>query len=65
MNVYQSDEIGCHIITATNDILRELEMAEKDLCEYSQDSVKMFVRTPRHRDLLYRKLRLDEMLRES
>ncbi len=41
-NLLQADAIGCHIITATNDILKKLEMIGKDLDELSLDTVKMF-----------------------
>jgi transaldolase len=42
LNVFQADAIGCHIITATNDILKKLELVGKDLSGYSLDTVKMF-----------------------
>ena len=42
LNVFQADAIGCHIITATNDILKKLELVGKDLEEYSIETVKMF-----------------------
>jgi transaldolase len=42
LNVFQADEVGCHIITATPDILAKLKLAGKDLAEYSLDTVKMF-----------------------
>lgn len=42
LNVFQADEIGCHIITATPDILAKLKLVGKDLQEYSLDTVKMF-----------------------
>lgn len=42
LNVFQADEIGCHIITATPDILVKLKLVGKDLTEYSLDTVKMF-----------------------
>ena len=42
LNIFQADSIGCHIITATNDILKKLEVVGKDLNEYSLDTVKMF-----------------------
>jgi len=41
-NVFQADDIGCHIITATNDILKKLSLVGKDLDEYSLETVKMF-----------------------
>ncbi|MDR1314325.1 MAG: transaldolase [Deltaproteobacteria bacterium] len=42
LNVFQADAVGCHIITATNDILKKLGLVGKDLTEYSLDTVKMF-----------------------
>lgn len=42
LNVFQADSVGCHIITATNDILKKLDLIGKDLAEYSLDTVKMF-----------------------
>lgn len=42
LNIFQADAIGCHIITATPDILRKFDLVGKDLREYSLDTVKMF-----------------------
>ena len=42
LNVYQAETIGCHIITATNDILKKLELNGKNLDDYSQETVQMF-----------------------
>ena len=42
LNIFQANDIGCHIITVTNDILKKLEMVGYDLSEYSLDTVKMF-----------------------
>jgi len=42
LNIYQADQIGCHIITVTNDILKKLAFVGKDLEEYSLETVKMF-----------------------
>jgi transaldolase len=42
LNVYQAETIGCHIITATNDILKKLELNRKNLDVYSQETVQMF-----------------------
>jgi transaldolase len=44
LNVFQADLIGCHIITATNDILKKLALVGKDLEEYSLETVEMFYR---------------------
>ncbi len=42
LNVFQADSIGCHIITATPDILKKLALVGKDLTEYSLETVQMF-----------------------
>ncbi len=42
LNVFQAEAVGCHIITATNDILKKLDLIGKDLADYSLDTVKMF-----------------------
>lgn len=42
LNVIQANEIGCHVITATSDILTKLELIGKDLTEYSLETVAMF-----------------------
>ena len=42
LNVFQAHEMGCHIITVTNDILKKLSLVGKDLADYSLDTVKMF-----------------------
>jgi transaldolase len=42
LNVVQADLVGCHIITATSDILRKLDLFGKDLHDYSQETVQMF-----------------------
>lgn len=42
LNVFQANEIGCHIITATNEILKKLELVGKNLEDYSLETVKMF-----------------------
>jgi transaldolase len=42
LNIFQADAIGCHIITATPDVLQKLSLVGKDLDEYSLDTVKMF-----------------------
>jgi transaldolase len=45
LNIVQASQIGCHIITATYDLLAKLPLLGKDLDEYSLDTVRMF-----HRD---------------
>ncbi len=42
LNLVQADEIGCHIITVTDGILRKLSGLGKDLDQFSLETVKMF-----------------------
>ena len=42
LNIFHADSIGCHIITATNDILKKLSLVDKDLEHYSLETVEMF-----------------------
>jgi len=42
LNIIQADSIGCHIITATNDVLAKLPNIGKDLDQYSLETVQMF-----------------------
>ena len=42
LNVIEADSIGCHVITATSDILAKLHLIGKDLVDYSLETVKMF-----------------------
>ena len=42
LNLVQADELGCHIITMTNDLIRKIPLIGKDLKEYSLDTVRMF-----------------------
>ena len=42
LNVYQAESIGCHVITATNGILKKLNLKGKDLTDFSQETVQMF-----------------------
>lgn len=44
LNIFQADAVGCHIITATNDILKKLSLVDKDLDRYSLETVEMFFR---------------------
>jgi len=45
LNIFQADSVGCHVITATHDLLHKLALVGKDLDDHSLDTVKMF-----HRD---------------
>jgi transaldolase len=42
LNLFQADEIGCHIITMTNDLIAKLVLHGRDLVEYSRDTVRTF-----------------------
>lgn len=42
LNVFQADSVGCHIITATSDVLAKLHIVGKDLDAYSLETVRMF-----------------------
>jgi transaldolase len=42
LNIFHAEQVGCHIITVTHDILAKLSLIGKDLNEYSLDTVKMF-----------------------
>jgi transaldolase len=44
LNIVQADEIGCHVITVTHDLLKKLDLLGKDLLEYSLETVQMFRR---------------------
>lgn len=42
LNIFQAHDIGCHIITVTNDIIKKLYLVGKNLQEFSLETVKMF-----------------------
>jgi len=42
LNIFQAEGVGCHIITATNDILKKLDFIDKNLDEFSLETVQMF-----------------------
>ncbi len=42
LNVYQAEACGCHIITATDDVIGKLALHGKPLADFSLDTVKMF-----------------------
>lgn len=44
-NIVQADQIGCHIITVTPELLKKLPMLGTDLADLSLETVRMF-----HRD---------------
>ncbi len=42
LNLFHAEQSGCHIITATPDIIAKLKLVGKDLAAYSLETVKMF-----------------------
>ena len=42
LNIIQADQMGCHIITVTKDIIKKLQFISYNLEEYSLDTVKLF-----------------------
>jgi len=44
LNIFQADEVGCHIITVTHDVLKKLPGVGKDLTVFSLETVSMFYR---------------------
>ena len=42
LNIFQADDIGCQVITVTNDLIKKLSLVGRDLEDYSLDTVKMF-----------------------
>src|ERR1700693_1092590 len=54
LNIFQADEIGCHIITVTSDVLKKISLVGKDLHEYSLETVQMF-----HNDAAHSKFTLE------
>jgi transaldolase len=42
LNIFHADEVGCDIITVTNDVLAKLALIGKDLSDYSRETVEMF-----------------------
>lgn len=53
LNIFQCASLGCDIITVTPDIINKLENLNKDLEEYSLDTVKMF-----HKDAVLSKYKI-------
>jgi transaldolase len=42
LNLVQADQVGCHIITMTHDLLKKLDCLGKSLEQYSLETVQMF-----------------------
>ena len=40
--IIQAEQLGCHIITVSKDIINKLQFINHNLEEYSLDTVKMF-----------------------
>ncbi len=47
LNVVQADQVGCHIITVTHDLLKKLDLLGRNLDQFSLETVQMF-----HRDAI-------------
>ena len=48
LNIFQANDVGCHIITATDSVLGKLKTVGKDLDEYSLETVRMFYNDAAH-----------------
>lgn len=42
LNLVQADQVGCHVITMTNDLIKKIPALGKDLGDFSLETVKMF-----------------------
>ena len=42
LNIFQADQVGCHIITVSHDILSKLKILNKNLNDFSLETVSMF-----------------------
>ena len=42
LNIFQANDMGCHIITATPDLVEKLNLVGKDLEKFSLETVQMF-----------------------
>ncbi len=42
LNIFQADQIGCHVITVTPDVLKKIPLIGKDLHDFSLETVQMF-----------------------
>ena len=42
LNIVQADQMGCHIITATTDLIKKMAQFNKDLSQLSLETVRMF-----------------------
>ncbi len=44
LNIFHAEESGCDIITVPNEFLSKLDLVDKDLAEYSRETVQLFYR---------------------
>jgi transaldolase len=44
LNIVQADQVGCHVITVTHDLIKKLDCLGKDLEQFSLETVQMFRR---------------------
>ena len=44
LNLVQADDIGCHIITMTNDLIAKIPLVGENLDEFALDRMKVFRR---------------------
>src|SRR5436309_10968194 len=42
LNIFHAEESGCDIVTVPNEFLAKLDLIDKDLSEYSRETVQMF-----------------------
>lgn len=59
MNIVQANQIACHIIMVTNNLLKKLSTLNKDLLVFSLDTMQIF-----YRDAQTTGLKLDLVIRE-
>jgi transaldolase len=48
LNIFQANDLGCHIITATEGVLSRLKVVGKNLEDYSLETVQMFYNDATH-----------------
>ena len=44
LNIFQANDVGCDIITVGEDLLNKMNLIDKDLNEFSRETVEMFYR---------------------
>ena len=44
LNIFHAEEAGCDIVTVPNEFLAKLNLVDKDLSEYSRETVQLFYR---------------------